>query len=984
MIKAIFFCLLFACNLIFASDSGMGNVFVSFATNSMIPSIRYYLSPDFSSESEIRVSEMKTPYSFEEGDLIYVRYNNPSSSYYDFKGFRIYSYDENGLRTKDDPIEINNRDLITIPSNLYYDQISIEPYGTFKQRTLHLSDTVDGNEADNVWAIGDKEYTNTSVEINSTIPYSVSFKYNPQLFYVVSCNPSNRIISAGGGAVIFFEENPMSSSRQNIVTDYSVELKPYTYISFDKTNHLKKISNSAGKEIPIKDFESTPFKIGDTITIETDRDWGLSGDGVSITKSAITEDSRFFTVTVIDNTNYNIKLFITKTIEHTVNLDLTDIKEGEKNPYIEISTGANHYETFESVKEEGSFELKDGDTLYVEIQNAAPSRQKMSVIFVYEDDHQKRFDIGTAYKDEFLFSHNRATNLKQIKFDVEYGINFPAVSNDPDLIVRYYADGNEVKTGDFLADGTEIRISIQNLPSDRMIDWSDRVKSDSVKDGILEISRDVTDSDFEVATIPKQGFWFDPEDYKYDHGTVEFSVNGAKITTRRFLENGDELKYQSIANDDGYHLPAGEPIIVEGDLTEQKLHDVQFVEDEKILVLLNQPPYGGHIDYYYNEEKIEEDKILVRSGEKIDYVLLADNGYTLADNNENECSFEVSATEKEQSSPIQNDVFIELESHRPDLTIDIHDTSSGFSIVTDVVIRENNENDDKKVKFSIKNDNGEVSVAPKDAANLETESGLLGRNKYKVIVVENVATYEPIRFGIHGIQLNRNQALKITRSDTISGLESPSINSRYVRSSNTNYELEFDYSTDPNRTYEQIRLIFEIVEGLIHEVSSIQNASLSVTLNGKDLEVGQFVEPDAEIELCITPDAGYYIVGKDVENNIYRDTMSYSDYVKDISSIISEHSVHKFITVNLPGADEFGSYIYEYNNQILTDSYSVFKDGDSIDVTFTASPEYSIKRRLPVFLSKNEITEKLKITEEMNGQSVNLDMLGIKVEETEK
>ena len=963
--------------LVFIVCSGVSlyadEVGVSFAKNNMVPAIRYYLSQDGSSESEIVVDDMTSPCYMEEGTTIYVRYNNPESSFYEFKGFKIYSYDEDGVRS-DEIIEIDNKDQITIPSGLYYNQISIEPFGVFKQRTLNLSDTIDGEEKDNIWIIGDNEYTASSVDINAAIPYSVSFMYDPQLYYVFSYSPSNRVVSAGSGSVIFFEENPFAASRRNLVTDFSVQLKPYTYISFDSSSHVKRVLTTAGKEISVKELSSTPFEIGDTITIETERDWLLSGGGnVDIKNTTITDDSRIYTVTVTDGIDYDIKLHTTKTNTYTVNFSLPSIPENELAPYIELSAESESYDKYEDLQKKGSLELKDGDVLFIRIRNRVPSRQKMSIVLVYSDNHIEKFEIeNEEYTKQFSFRNNQSANLKQLGLEIEYGIYFSSVKNDSSLIVRYYKDdGSELKDGDFLQDDTVIRFIVENCPDDKSLVFSDKVDKDKRN---LTISSQVVISDFVVKTEPRQGFWFDPSEYSYEHGKVEFSVNGARIASRTFLENGKKLSYKSSSSEEGYHLNPDE-ISINGDLTEQYLRNIRFVEDEKITLLLPQPEYGGKIIYYYpNGEQIETDKIYVNVDDEINYVLEADNGFIPKDG-KNEGSYKVPTNAKVQSIEVNN-MFVENIEHQPSLTIDIHNTSSGFTIDTIFPSEESS--------LTIKNDSGEVKIPDgedngKDIATSELiKDGLFG-SEYNVYNVKDVATYKATEFEIQGIQLTSNQALKITRSDVISGQEDPIITYTYVRASNTNYKLGFDYSSDSNRIYEHVDLTFEVVGGYTHEGIDIPHAELSVYVEGKKLLDGQFVEPDTEIEFNIKPDEDYYITGKGIENNCYQDSMTYSKYLKEIESIVREHSINKFITIYLPSNDSYGSYKYEFNDKEIHSVYNEFKVGDTIKVTFTVLPSYSIKRNLP-FLSKNQITIDFEVEESMDGSEINLEKLGILVE----
>ena len=248
-----------------ASDfsQGEGTIGVTFATNSNIDTIKYYADALKTTliDSSSRI-EMK------EGDTIYVSFNNSASNFYDFLGFDLYWYDENGKR-KEAPIRINSTSEIVLPSSSeFYSEISVEPYGKFKDRTISFSDSVDGIEIDNEWKINDETYTGvTSASINAVIPYSVSYRYDPNLYYIKSVSPENRIIVAGNGSIIFFEETPSSSTRSNnLVTNYSVQIKPYVHVSLPDSNlftrdRIKRIVLSNVDKQDIEFLRSIQYRI---------------------------------------------------------------------------------------------------------------------------------------------------------------------------------------------------------------------------------------------------------------------------------------------------------------------------------------------------------------------------------------------------------------------------------------------------------------------------------------------------------------------------------------------------------------------------------------------------------------------------------------------------------------------------------------------------------------------------------------------------
>ena len=957
-----------------------GNIGVSFARNNMIPSIKYYTESSLSENSLIDIDSMEEPLLLNEGDKIYVEYNNPKSSFYEFKGFRLYSYDEKGNRTDDEPLVLDNKEFITIPLELYYNQLSIEPYGEFRERKITFSDICDGDELDNTWFIGDEKYTSEYAEINAMSPYSVSFKYDPAVFYLVACNPENRIISAGSGSVIFFEENPISHTNSNIISDYSVELKPYTHLEFIGVNlitnsRIKRISTE-NEDIAINKLPEYSFKIGDTITIETGKDWVLSAVGAVIKLSAITEDSRIYTVTIVDSGDYNIELSLSETDTYTVQFELPEIPEGELAPSIELSFGSENLDNYNDLLKQDSINLEENSLLYLRIRNAAPSRNRLFITLVFEDGQSEKIEIrNNEFQRQFRFGADNP-NLQQINLNIEYGIYFSAAKNDPTLLVRYYREGaSEIVSGEFLPDGTDVRILVQNCPMDRELKYSTNVQKDtkSPNSAILKITKDITISDFEVNTVELQGFWFDPDEFSTkEHGKVCFIVNNVEIASRVFLKNGTEIKYQEQSSDDGYHL-VPDTIVVNGDFTEQELIKIEFSKDAPIKLYLNQPEFGGTITYLdSNKQKIMAHEIYAKEGDVIHYELNPFNGYSPKDSR-NAGSYTVTAA-KVQSLPSDLEVFSESPEHRPDLVIDIHNAPVGLTLY------------DATRNIRLENARAGVDLKPKDSTNVglsEESSGILGRNKYKVCVIHDILTYEPAFFELQGISyISGNQAMRIIRRDDF--MDGSSVDTKtYITENAFDYELDFDYSVDPNRIYKEIRLTFEVVSGHFYVEKKIDNAKISVFVDGIELAENQFIEPESSVVVKIIPELGYYISGKDVEENIYSKTMKYSEYIDEIDSIVKDHPIIKYVSMYLPSSDEYGSYSYRYNDKNLSSDapYSEFKIGDKLEIDFSANEGIEINRRIPLILSKKEISTDIEISESMDGQELCFEMLDIGLEE---
>ena len=980
----ILFCL-FMLFTAYASDSQQiadGTIGVTFATNSNIKDIRYYYDSGHISQIDSASRIEMSP-----GDVIYVTFNNSSNPYYDFQGFRIYMYDEKGIRTGD-PVQINTTSMICLPYDSYYDEISIEPYGRFKERIISFSDSVDGNETNNEWMINENFYTGeTSAAINSAVPYTVSFKYNPDSYYVESYTPDSRVISAGGGMVIFFEENPLSVARSgNLVEDYSVKLKPYTHfrftdLGFRGEHRINRIVLADGNEIEVDELSEYGFKAGDSLTIETDRNWILTGDGAEIVQTNLTTESRVYSVTILNNMDYEINLSIAESNIYSVDFELDEIEEGEVTPDFQINFSDENYAVYDDIRKKNSVDIEAGETLYLSFINRVPSRERIMLTFVFADGHveESGYIRDEKYKRNFIFSEEPETTLESVICEVEYGFYLPEnISNDSVLDVSYYTDsGRQLFGGSFLPDGTSVDIRVRNCPSDKSILVSHNAKETESKTGTYEImiTPDTEASDFVVKTKQREGFYFDPSRYTYEHGTVEFKVEGVPVKSAKFLDNNTKIEYEAVSAESGFTMQSGS-ITVLGDFTDGELKEIKFVEDEPNTIVLNQAEFGGKIIYRYNGKELDEsiNEIRAIEGEIISYEMKPYNGYGIA--GERTAEYKVSA-DKKQILPEMTYPFIEQNEHKTDIIFDIDGTPEGFIIVGEVenIISEE-ESDVKEIKVST------VKEERSDNISESKTFGVVGFTKYKL---EDVGTHKPLVLKVTTGTLTNihNQALKITREDTLQAdnkQSEPVV--EYESAANFNYSVSFQDAIET--PYKEIELTFEVVDGYYHDVGSlkIENAEVSVLLGDRKIKDGDFVEADTKVEVVIIPLGGFYITGKDIDSDgSYRKVMKYSDFEDDKASIIANHPVIKYISLTLPESDQFGSYSYSYENkEIEPGKFTAFKDGTKLKVEFTANEKY----RIDNFLSKPSATKNILIESDMDNTTLNFRDLGIKLKEAQE
>lgn len=162
----------------------------------------------------------------------------------------------------------------------------------------------------------------------------------------------------------------------------------------------------------------------------------------------------------------------------------------------------------------------------------------------------------------------------------------------------------------------------------------------------------------------------------------------------------------------------------------------------------------------------------------------------------------------------------------------------------------------------------------------------------------------------------------------------------------------------------------------------ISNGTFSLSYeNGGDIKQG--VELPAEgqrVELKIIGNDGFYVSGNDTENGIFKKTMSFSDYQRDIDKIISNHPIKKFISIKLPEKDAHGSCTYEIDGKTIKDVADGLRDNQKLKMTYTLNDDdrdlYEIERTnvwdgfWAWATGSSEVTVEIPINEDLNGMEL--------------
>ncbi len=205
-----------------AQEAPQGSIQVSFAKNSCLD-VEY-----FTDAACIEPIESAVWY-FEPGDVVYAK--EPEvvakfSAFYEFEGFKLYTYDEKGNRSDFSQEDVGNGVVLRIPEGWKNISFSVVPMGHYVTKTLTLEDSfIDETGVckplnDGKWTVNDMVSESGKLEVQPVNSYLVDYTYDPQIYYVVKTEPAAYTQMEGQ---VQFEEVSAGSD----VDKFSVELALY-------------------------------------------------------------------------------------------------------------------------------------------------------------------------------------------------------------------------------------------------------------------------------------------------------------------------------------------------------------------------------------------------------------------------------------------------------------------------------------------------------------------------------------------------------------------------------------------------------------------------------------------------------------------------------------------------------------------------------------------------------------------------------------
>ena len=111
-----------------------------------------------------------------------------------------------------------------------------------------------------------------------------------------------------------------------------------------------------------------------------------------------------------------------------------------------------------------------------------------------------------------------------------------------------------------------------------------------------------------------------------------------------------------------------------------------------------------------------------------------------------------------------------------------------------------------------------------------------------------------------------------------------------------------------------------------------------------------------KVVVTITPDEKYSVYGRNVKGNVYRAEMSYSDFTKNLQTILTDHPIRPGIVVTIDTADDKGNCTFWSGNNILTGTVYL-REGQDLQFDYLLDPDGGYE----IILSKEEREQMINV-----------------------
>lgn len=463
----------------------------------------------------------------------------------------------------------------------------------------------------------------------------------------------------------------------------------------------------------------------------------------------------------------------------------------------------------------------------------------------------------------------------------------------------------------------------------------------------------------QLRSIEDELFLFEPDRYKFDHGTVTFSCYGKDITEPRKLRDGVSLDYQVSNIDSGYYSPKPNGSITinaaDPDETDDDIRSIPINSIEPVLVHLPQPKAGGLIQYFVDGREIEQDVCEVPPGTTITMKFLNWNGW-ISEYKDGE-TYEVKEDEDQTLGIEPTSVFREAEDHKPELTVML---KKGLMSETQFDIAVAGISDDIQTTGST------YEGGKKTVINSDSE-----------IFKEKVGTEDGITLTVRNDTLVSGTALRLDIKMTDDHKKESSF-VRYLTKLPCDEHIEiYPDPAQDTTVYTNISIVVSKVEVVPYEPQTISHGVVEVSDDtaARVLKAGDVLEVSQKVRVTIRPDSGYYVSGSKVTAAGYSDTMKYEKWQSDHAKIMEKHPIQKLWTITLDANDSYGDCVYKLDGKTVFGTVKVKAEQKlTLEYTLTDSNYRFARSGIGGFISgvfsQNQESVAIELSEDMDGKTI--------------
>lgn len=588
-----------------------------------------------------------------------------------------------------------------------------------------------------------------------------------------------------------------------------------------------------------------------------------------------------------------------------------------------------------------------------------------SYIISYEYDSDEYFYISSTpecyyYNNEdgiVIFKQREATDeTADYSVELHKYVSISVVSDKDREISVNGGEKQKVKTN------TEL--SIPHLKYGEYItletnrEWSDL---ENCRELILLTTEKIDSTYKYTLVVPQKGgeFLFNPADYSYEHGTIEFKCFGSIVTDTQYLAKGSKIYYEQKTADSGYWLATDEHCITVGDEEDTKklLNEIHFTPKVKVTVKLKQPEYGGRINYFVEGTQINTEEYASYSGTIISMDFVTWEGWKCITGVTDGIEFVVGEDRNQTINVNGNDInniFKEDEEHKPVLNV-VLEKSVG-----------------SKMSF-------ELNASGLDQNESKKYIQKLLSNEYSIINAVKIGTESNIVVTMNDRAIQTGKAVRLVIEKKIKDSKDSEKETRYIEDLTELLDPIEIYENGSNSSstkwYQSIAIKIGVVDikTFASPVASLN--TLIVVKNADTNEIlmnGDLIEPDQRVKVTIGPSYGYYVTGKNVSDDKYQETMKYSKYLTDIKDIVEKHPAQKIYSVTLDASDSYAKYTYKLDGYVVSGTIKV-RDGQKLSLEYEITDgNYKLSDVSGYLFWKTEkkVTKELAITSDYDGKTI--------------